>query len=418
MVAAGRLAEVSLAQRGGLWLDRPASSFAVSVMWTPAVPSIVIRLVLMVTLALGAAPTSARELPLDFSAQLPVSPAMAKRVRFWIHVFSDVSQNDAILHDRDDPTIVYDRVSYGPGGDATRVEATRASYERLLGAMAIESAYRTFAPTFTPPSLERQKITALFGERAGSTAYVRALGNIRVQRGMKEAFADGLVRAELYLPGIRRVFRETELPPELIYVPHVESSFNPSAVSRAGAVGLWQLTRGTFEHYVKSDEAEAKRQPTKRKAAKRQAVVDGRLDPVRSTEVAARHLLRARSVLGSWPLAVASYNHGVAGMVRARSAVGADSLDDIVRGYDGASFGFASQNFYAEVLAAAHVATHAWHYFPDMPRPPIMQYVVRPGDSLWTIARRHRVSVRDLAVANNLGGSRLKTGQLIVIKSS
>ncbi|MEO8354010.1 MAG: hypothetical protein ABI680_19960, partial [Chthoniobacteraceae bacterium] len=67
--------------------------------------------------------------------------------------------------------------------------------------------------------------------------------------------------------------------------------------------------------------------------------------------VAAQHLQRAREVLGNWPLAVASYNHGVAGMVRARTAVGIDSLDDIVRGYDSASFGFASRNFYAEVLA-------------------------------------------------------------------
>jgi peptidoglycan lytic transglycosylase D len=53
-----------------------------------------------------------------------------------------------------------------------------------------------------------------------------------------------------------------------------------------------------------------------------------------------------------------------------------------------------------------------------MPQPPLLQYVVQPGDSLWTIARRHRISVRDLSAANNLGGTRLKTGQLIVIKTS
>jgi membrane-bound lytic murein transglycosylase D len=64
------------------------------------------------------------------------------------------------------------------------------------------------------------------------------------------------------------------------------------------------------------------------------------------------------------------------------------------------------------------VATHARQYFPDMPQPPLLQYVVQPGDSLWTIARRHRISVRDLSAANNLGGTRLKTGQLIVIKTS
>lgn len=374
-------------------------------MCTPAV-RIVLACVFALAIAAPAGPALAREPALQFSATMPVSTAMAARVRFWIDVFTRVSHTRAVLHDRDDPTLVYDVVPYGPGGDATPVEAARVSYERLLGTLATERLDRALgsallAHMLAPPSLERLHVEAMFGERAGPTAYVRALGNIRAQRGMKEPFTDGLVRAELYLPAIRRIFRAADLPPELVYLPHVESSFNPTAVSRAGAVGLWQFTRDTYDHYVKGGQR-----------------TDGRLDPVRSTEIAARHLTRAFGVLGSWPLAVASYNHGVAGMARARAAVGGDSLDDIVRGYDGQSFGFASQNFYAEVLAAAHVATHARHFFPDLPQPPVMQYVVRPGDSLWTIARRHRVSVRDITAANNLGGSRLKTGQLIVIKTS
>jgi membrane-bound lytic murein transglycosylase D len=374
-------------------------------MCTPAV-KLVLGLLLASAIVARSGPALAREPALRFSAKLPVSAAMAERVRFWVDVFTRVSHTRAILHDRNDPSLVYDIVPYGAGGDATPVEAARASYERLLGMLATERLGRALGPaslarTLGPPSLERVRVEAMFGQRAGPTAYFRALGNVRAQRGMKEVFTGGLVRAELYLPAIRRIFREADVPPELVYLPHVESSFNPTAVSRAGAVGLWQFTRDTFEHYVKSDDRS-----------------DGRWDPLRSTEVAARHLTRAFSVLGSWPLAVASYNHGVAGMVRARTAVGADSLDDIVRGYDGQSFGFASENFYAEVLAAAHVANHARHYFPDLPQSPVMQYVVRPGDSLWTIARRHRVTVRDLTAANNLGGSRLKTGQLIVIKTS
>jgi membrane-bound lytic murein transglycosylase D len=146
------------------------------------------------------------------------------------------------------------------------------------------------------------------------------------------------------------------------------------------------------------------------------AGVDERFDPVRSSEVAAKHLARARSVLGSWPLAVASYNHGIAGVARARAAVGSDALDDIIRGYDGASFGFASRNFYAEFLAAAHVARHAEYYFPGLKRTPVLQYVVRRGDSLWMIARKHRVSVRALVAANNLGRSPLQQGQRLMIR--
>lgn len=366
-------------------------------MKTPAVVSRFLRILAVTWSVFAATSTFAGDLPLHFSSQLPVTPAMADRVRFWIDVFARVSHTEAILHDRDDPTLVYDVVRYGPGGDSTAVDAMRASYEHLLGLMATESWVRSILP----PSPEQLRVKAMFGVRAGPIAYVRALGNIRAQRGMQEPFVDGLERAELYLPGIRRIFREAKLPPELVYLPHVESSFNPLAVSRAGAAGLWQFTRETFEHYEKMPLG-----------------ADARFDPVRSTEVAAQHLTRARSVLGSWPLAIASYNHGVSGMARARAAVGVDSLDDIVRGYGAASFGFASQNFYAEVLAAAHVASNARYYFPNMKHPPVLEYVVRPGDSLWTIARRHRVSVRDLTAANNLDGARLKTGQLLVIKSS
>ncbi|MEB2283438.1 MAG: transglycosylase SLT domain-containing protein [Myxococcales bacterium] len=352
----------------------------------------------LVTASLLCATTSfARELPLRFSPQLPVSAAMADRVRFWVDVFTRVSHTEAVLHDRADPTIIYDVVPYGRGGDTTLIDATRASYEQVLSALATDSIF----PSLSVTSPERARVQAMFGVRAGAAAYVRAIGNIRAQRGMREPFVDGLARAELYLPDIRRIFREAKLPSELAYLPHVESSFNPSAVSRAGAAGLWQFTRETFALYDKAG-----------------GNADARFDPVRSTEVAVRHLERARNVLGSWPLAIASYNHGVAGMARARSAVGADALDDIVRGYEGATFGFASQNFYAEALAAAHVARNVRHYFPDMPRPPVMRYVVRPGDSLWTIARRHKVSIRDLTAANNLDGSRLKTGQMIVIKTS
>lgn len=358
----------------------------------------------MLLLALSAADVRASTPPpLRFSADFPVSPLMEARVRFWIRVFTEVSQHEAVLHDRDDVRIVYDVVPYD---SEASVDPVRASYGRLLASMAVGELFPVpfrgpIVAAAVAQSPERQRVARLFAETtaAGPIAYARAIGNIRAQRGLKEIFADSLARAALYLPAIRPIFAAARLPPELVYLPHVESSFNPNAVSRAGAAGLWQFMRETADRHLRIADG-----------------VDERFDPIRSSAAAAEHLARARAVLGSWPLAVASYNHGVAGIARARAAVGSDSLDDIIRGYDGASFGFASQNFYAEFLAAAHVARNADYYFPDIKRTPIVQYVVRRGDSLWTIARKHRVSVRALVAANNLGRSPLQQGQRIMIR--
>jgi len=334
------------------------------------------------------------EPPIRVDPDFELSPAMRERVQFWVRIFTQVSQTEAVLDDRDDVRVVYDIVPWGPEGRGGPVDAARASYDRMLASIACED----LAPPVVLPSPERLHVRALFGV-GGSQAAARAIGNIRAQRGLKEIFADSLVRGELYLPVIRRIFRDAGLPSDLVYLPHVESSFNPNAVSRAGAAGLWQFTRATADPHMKVDGA-----------------ADQRFDPVRSSEAAARHLARARSVLGSWPLAVAAYNHGLAGIARARAAVGSDSLDDIIRGYSGPGFRFASRNFYAEFLAAAHVARNAAFYFPGLKPVPMLQYVVRPGDSLWKIARRHRVSVRALVVANNLGRTPLQRGQRLIIR--
>jgi membrane-bound lytic murein transglycosylase D len=141
------------------------------------------------------------------------------------------------------------------------------------------------------------------------------------------------------------------LPKELAALPHVESSFNTYAYSRVGAAGMWQFMRSTGRRFLRIDNT-----------------VDERLDPYKATEAAASFLEQNYSVLGSWPLALTAYNHGTAGMRRAKEQLNTDDIAIIVRKYDSKTFGFASRNFYVAFLAALEVDSDPEKFFPGVRR--------------------------------------------------
>jgi membrane-bound lytic murein transglycosylase D len=143
----------------------------------------------------------------------------------------------------------------------------------------------------------------------------------------------------------RKIFRESGLPEDLAYLPHVESSFQPSARSSAGAKGMWQFTNGAAKTFMPGGR------------------VDLCFDPFASAIGAARYLSYAYGKLGDWPAAITSYNHGIGGMKRAQNRVGRDFVR-IVNNYDGPAFGFASRNYYAQFLAAREIASNPWQYLP------------------------------------------------------
>ncbi|MEI7993595.1 MAG: lytic transglycosylase domain-containing protein [Methylococcaceae bacterium] len=169
-----------------------------------------------------------------------------------------------------------------------------------------------------------------------------AAERVRSQRGTRERFMHGLEVSRRYDREFRRIFRNAGLPEDLAYLPHVESSFQPSAKSSAGAVGMWQFTKG---------------------AAKAFMPYGDRLDPFASAYGAARYLSYAYSKLGDWPTAITSYNHGIGGMKRAQNVVGRDFVR-IVESYNGPAFGFASRNYYAQFLAAREIASNPIQYLP------------------------------------------------------
>src|SRR5882672_977997 len=122
-------------------------------------------------------------------------------------------------------------------------------------------------------------------------------------------------RSPQYLGMIRPVFRSKGLPDELAYTAMIESGFNPRAVSRVGAKGLWQFMASTARLY----------------GLRVDRWVDERLDPEKSTVAAASYLRDLHTRYGSWDLAQAAYNAGSVTVDRALRATGPADFWDLTR---------------------------------------------------------------------------------------
>lgn len=103
-----------------------------------------------------------------------------------------------------------------------------------------------------------------------------------------------LSASNFYMPIFEEALDAYNLPLELKYLPIIESALNPSAVSRAGASGLWQFMLATGKMY----------------GLESNSLVDERRDPIKATWAAARYLKELYAIYGDWNLVIAAYNCG------------------------------------------------------------------------------------------------------------
>jgi len=346
--------------------------------------------------------------------ELP-SNGLEQRVDFWKKVYTQYGENDLVIHD-----VFHVNLIYGVATDddvTSKVADVKTTLREMRAALQTPDA-------FSPEAKQVAESIAALGMPLTDALLADLLDNVHTQRGIKERFRDGIVRSGRHVGEFRETLKRAGVPEELALLPLVESSFE-NVRSKAGAVGMWQFTRGTGRLYLKINNK-----------------VDERLDPSKATNAAARLLRDNYNALGSWPLAITAYNHGRGGMQRAQQAHGSE-LTTIIKDYRGPVFGYASMNFYSEFLAAVAVYDTYTTYFgelaldkpnsaplkvaaakaPSAPAPSkakttaaSSKYQVKKGDTLWEVAQRFGTTIRSLMELNKLNESAIYAGQILLVK--
>lgn len=287
---------------------------------------------------------------------------MVDACQFWIKIYAKYNTNEYVIHDSKNMKVIYEVVKLGEL-DENNIDEPQTKeqkqflkdklkyYENMLEDLA------DLQPDTSKMNPEQFRVYNLLARIKYKNDFYNAANRLRIQKGQRNRFKRGLEVSERYMPFLKKIFKEYNLPEELTLLPHVESSFNYKAYSKAGAAGIWQFTRGTGKQYLKITYE-----------------IDERLDPILVTKAAAKLLKRNYEELDSWPLAITAYNYGLYGMKGAVKKLKTKELNEIIKRHRSRYFKFASRNFYCEFVAAVHVVQNYKDYFQSIKFEPVIQF--------------------------------------------
>lgn len=328
-----------------------------------------------------------------FDTPFVVPDRLRARVDFWKDIFSKYGASQTVIHHRDFPQIVFgvlDLTAESAQMSPVAFDAYKESVEKRT-VDDVKAQLLELSSGSEPRTQFQEKLVELLKDIPGNEAkYKRIVDEdlVRTQTGIRDRYAEAIRRAWKYLPIMEQIFvSEYGLPKELTRIPFIESSFDYSAYSSVGAAGIWQFMPRT---------ARSHRMLVGR-------YVDERRDPIKATRAAAEYLRSAYQSLGSWPLAITSYNHGVGGVRSKTRKAGTNDLTTIIEDPHERYFGFASTNFYPEFLAALEIFAEHARYFPEVREEPplrVVTYPVHKPTSAHQIAARLGITTEDLKEAN------------------
>ena len=171
---------------------------------------------------------------------------------------------------------------------------------------------QTDTVTDTAPVAAGYNLQAYNSNEIALKAVERSIGLF--SNTIKNRFSLWLSRSGKYIEMMKEILREKDVPENIVFLPLIESGFNPYAYSVARAAGPWQFIASTARRYgLEIDWWK-----------------DERRDPVKSTAAAADYLKDLHGMFGSWNLAMAAYNAGEGKILKAMKRSNADNYWDLL----------------------------------------------------------------------------------------
>jgi membrane-bound lytic murein transglycosylase D len=302
------------------------------------------------------------------SDEFRVSKFFYPTVNFWFLIYTQFSSHHVIIHDKNNLSLIYkvldfsNLISKNLPGSAVYILKQKLTKEKISELKSfidilIENPFSLGPEAKTIYGyLKSSGVKIPINKRARKKFFIGLKENMRSQTGQRNFIKEGIVRSLPFKPFLQYYFLEHKLPKELLAIPFLESSFNPMAESKAGALGAWQFMPHIANYYL------PKRSHT--------PVIDYRSN-VGVISIAAAILMKQNfQIMRSWDLAVTAYNSGTKHLLKTKrelsTKISRVNLEHIVLHSDSEHFGFASKNFYSEFLALVHALAYEEELFHEI----------------------------------------------------